>query len=83
MGDKVVVEPGGGPSAVFRRPLTVLQISDGIKRVLIHVIKQNAKKKWQWKRSKITNYAFKIPERDTKENPMLCINREDPLANAK
>lgn len=45
MGDKVVVEPGGGPSAVFRRPLTVLQISDGIKRVLIHVIKQNAKKK--------------------------------------
>lgn len=31
MGDKVVVEPAGGPKAVFRRPLTVLQASEGIK----------------------------------------------------
>ena len=40
----MVVEPGGGPRAVFRRPLTVLQISDGIKKVLIQLT-HNAKKK--------------------------------------
>lgn len=38
-GDKVVVEPGVGPIAVFKRPLTILQISDGIIRVLIHFTK--------------------------------------------
>lgn len=31
-GDKSVVEPDGGPRAVFKRPLTVLQTSDGIIR---------------------------------------------------
>lgn len=38
-GDKDVVEPEGGPKAVFRRPLTILQASDGIIRVLIHFTK--------------------------------------------
>lgn len=37
--DKVVVEAGGGPRAVLRRPLTILQISEGIIRVLIHFYK--------------------------------------------
>lgn len=32
-GVNVVVEPGGGPRAVFRRPFTVLQTSDGINNV--------------------------------------------------
>lgn len=31
-----MVEPEGGPRAVFRRPLTTLKTSDGIIRVLIH-----------------------------------------------
>lgn len=31
-----MVEPEGGPRAVFRRPLTTLKKSDGIIRVLIH-----------------------------------------------
>lgn len=34
-----MVEPEGGPRAVFRRPLTILQVSDGIIRVLIHFTK--------------------------------------------
>lgn len=34
-GGKFVAEPGGGPRAVFKRPLTVLQISDGIMRAQI------------------------------------------------
>lgn len=38
-GDSVVVEPEGAPKAVFKRPLTILQISDGIKIVLIHFTK--------------------------------------------
>lgn len=33
-----MIEPGGGPNEVFRRPLTVLQISEGIKgRALIAI----------------------------------------------
>ena len=39
IGDKLVVEPEGGPRAVFRRPLTTLKTSDGIIRVLIHFTK--------------------------------------------
>lgn len=35
-----MVEPDGGPKAVFRRPLTILQVSDGIIRVLIHFTKR-------------------------------------------
>jgi hypothetical protein len=35
-GVNVVVAPGGTPRAVFRRPLTVLQISAGIRSALIY-----------------------------------------------
>lgn len=38
-GDNVVVESEGGPRAVLRRPLTILQISDGIISALIHFTK--------------------------------------------
>lgn len=34
-----MVEPEGGPRAVFKRPLTTLKTSDGIIRVLIHFTK--------------------------------------------
>jgi hypothetical protein len=35
-GVNVVVAPGGTPRAVFKRPLTVLQISAGIRSALIY-----------------------------------------------
>ena len=38
-----MVEPEGGPRAVFRRPLTTLKTSDGIIRVLIHFTTQRQK----------------------------------------
>lgn len=44
--DNVVEDPGGTPEAVFRRPLTTLQISDSINKALIHFIKKLEVVQW-------------------------------------
>ena len=57
-GVNVVVAPGGTPRAVFRRPLTVLQISAGIRSALIYDGKRE-------------NYNFHIELCSTKLNVSL------------
>lgn len=48
-----MVEPEGGPRAVFKRPLTILQVSDGIIRGLIHFTKTHAERGIRMKRMSI------------------------------
>lgn len=71
-GDSVVVEPEGGPRAVFRRPLTILQISDGIIRVLIHFTKTQRLKGNENKRLKMHVWCVCYREREGGLSTKLC-----------